>query len=141
MDDTDPNLQFYSGLKALAAAAFPKRCRNCGKVYATVQHFLDESNAVRPHSTGLKQSYDEHDVPLVELYRNCPCGSTLMDVFANRRDASPAGAQRRQLFDTSVNYLVQRGVSAQQARQCLLRLLRGEANAADMALLLREKLS
>jgi hypothetical protein len=139
MDDKCKDAYFYAGLKALSELAFPKRCRNCGRVYETVQQFLDESNAVWADATGLKQGYDDDDVALVELYRNCACGSTLMDFFANRRDTSITGQQRRQLFNTSISYLVNRGLSLPQARQCLLRLLRGEASKADLAMLLRDK--
>jgi hypothetical protein len=64
-----------------------------------------------------------------------------MDLFSNRRDTSLTGEQRRQLFDTSISYLVNRGLSVPQARQCLLRLLRGEASDADMAMLLGDKLT
>lgn len=57
---------------------------------------------------------------------------------AGRRDTSLTGKQRRQLFDTSTAYLVNRALSVPLARQCLLRLLRGEASDADMAMLLRD---
>jgi hypothetical protein len=134
MGDKEKDANFYADLTALAKSAFPKRCRTCGRVYETVQQFIDESRVV------LKQGYDEDDTVLVELYRNCTCGSTLMDVFANRRDPSVTGQQRRQLFDTSIAYLIKRGLSATQARQCLLRILRGEATDADMAMLSRDKL-
>jgi hypothetical protein len=130
---------FYAGLKALSESVFPKRCRNCRRVYETVRQFLDESHAVRADATGLKQGYDDDDVGLVELYRNCACGSTLMDMFANRRDTSMTGQQRLQLFDTSIGYLVNRGLSLPLARQCLLRLLRGEVSDTDMAILLSDK--
>jgi hypothetical protein len=141
MDDESKDAHFYADLKALAKSAFPKRCRNCGRVYETAQQFIDESRAVRPNATGLKQGYGDDDMALVELYRNCTCGSTLMDLFSNRRDTSLTGEQRRQLFDTSISYLVNRGLSVPQARQCLLRLLRGEASDADMAMLLGDKLT
>jgi hypothetical protein len=141
MGDKEKDANFYADLTALAKSAFPKRCRTCGRVYETVQQFIDESRVVRANSTGLKQGYDEDDTVLVELYRNCTCGSTLMDVFANRRDPSVTGQQRRQLFDTSIAYLIKRGLSAKQARQCLLRILRGEATDADMAMLSRDKLA
>lgn len=139
MDDQDKDVNFYVGLTALAKCSFPKRCRTCGRVYETVQQFIDESRTIGTDSTGLKQGYDDDDVVLVELYRNCKCGSTLMDMFANRRDTSLTGEERRQLFDTSIGYLVNRGLSVTQARQCLLRLLRGEESDADMAMLLRDK--
>jgi hypothetical protein len=139
MDDNGKDAHFYVGLKALVESAFPKHCGNCGRVYESVEQFIDESRALRANVTGLKQGYDDDDVALVELYRNCTCGSTLMDMFANRRDTSRTGEQRRQLFDSSIGYLKNRGMSLPQARQCLLRLLRGEASDADMAMLLRDK--
>ncbi|MCK9987662.1 MAG: hypothetical protein AzoDbin1_04134, partial [Azoarcus sp.] len=35
---------------------------------------------------------------IVELFRNCVCGSTLMDCFRDRRDTSEAGLRRRARF-------------------------------------------
>lgn len=135
MAEVDQERMFYVGLKALAASAFPKHCRNCGRIYHTADQFISESRALRAGVTGLKQSFDDNDMTIVEVYRNCLCGSTLMDIFTDRRDSSEQGHQRRELFNTARSYLMGRGMSPEEARLCLLRLLRGEASAADLAAL------
>lgn len=131
---------FFVGLKALAEAAFPKCCNNCGRVFETAQQFIAESQALRVGVTGLKQGCDEDERPIVEVYRNCPCGSTLMDLFSNRRDTSEEGAQRRQLFNTAKSHLISRGLSPTEARLCLVRLLLGDATEADIAAFCRNRL-
>lgn len=140
MEEAAKDQLFFVGLKALAEAAFPKRCNSCGRVFETAQQFITESKALRVGVTGLKQGYDDDERPIVEVYRNCPCGSTLMDLFSNRRDTSEEGGQRRQLFNTAKSYLISRGLSPSEARLCLIRLLRGDASDADMAMFSRNKL-
>jgi hypothetical protein len=60
---------------------------------------------------------------MVELYRNCVCGSTLMDLFSDRRDNSPRGLERRQRFEKILGLLGTRGMAAEQARRELLSLM------------------
>jgi hypothetical protein len=108
-------------LRALAEAAFPKHCRNCGKVYPTADDFLQQTRG-----TGFKQSMDDDDATIVEVYRNCSCGSTLMDFFSNRRDDSADGDHRRMLFNKLLPHLEQKGMSRAEARAYILRQLRGE---------------
>jgi hypothetical protein len=108
-------------LRALVEASFPKRCRNCGKVYPTAADFLEQTRG-----TGLKQSLDDDDRTIVEVYRNCACGSTLMDFFSNRRDESPHGDRRRSLFNQKLAQLERTGMSRAEARDYLLKLLRGQ---------------
>ncbi|MEW5889084.1 MAG: oxidoreductase [Pseudomonadota bacterium] len=116
----------YAGLQALAASAFPKRCGNCGRVFATPREFLEETRRVSSGASGLKQSVDDDGRPVVELYRNCPCGSTLLDFFNDRRDVSEAGLERRRRFGELLDYLTAQGVERGLARRELLRVLRGE---------------
>lgn len=123
MTEAAPDLSFFSGLTALAAAACPKRCNSCGRVYATAEQFITESEALLAGVTGLKQAYDD-DQPIVEVYRNCHCGSTLMDLSSNRRDTSELGDQRRKLFNTTLTYLVGGGgLSPLEAREADMREL------------------
>ena len=115
----------FHGLQALADAAFPKKCPACGRVYHTVEEFIARTKAAG-HPTGLRQAYDDDDRPIVELYRNCVCGSTLMDFFGDRRDTSPAGLRRRQRFGELMDFLVANGVAPEAARAELLKVMRGE---------------
>jgi hypothetical protein len=116
----------YLGLKSLSDQAFPKRCPRCGRHFATAAEFIHCTQMVRTGESGLKSVRDESDRPMVELFRNCPCGSTLMDRFDDRRDLSDPGLRRRKLFGQLLQLLENRGMSAELARVELLKLLRGE---------------
>jgi len=116
----------FAGLKALAESAFPKHCRNCGHIFESAEQFLRETREIRAGQSGLKQSWDDSDAPIIELYRNCSCGSTLMDFFSDRRDLSQAGLQRREKFAKLVDQLIAHGWSREIARTELLKILRGE---------------
>jgi len=123
------NNDFLDGLRALSEAAFPKRCKNCGKIYDTADDFLRQTLATRRDHSGLKQSHDDDEIAIVEVYRNCMCGSTLMDFFSDRRDVSDAGEHRRKLFGDLQRQLEQKGMTAGEARAHILNLLRGAADA------------
>ncbi|WP_332860143.1 hypothetical protein [Janthinobacterium svalbardensis] len=117
---------FFEGLRALAEAAFPKHCACCGRVFATADEFIGQTRAMRQNISGLKQSFDDNNVAIVEVYRNCLCGSTLMDFFSDRRDTSEASRQRRQLFEQLLPLLQEKGMEPAAARAYLLQVARGE---------------
>lgn len=126
--DAFKDKDLFAGLKALAESAFPKRCRNCGRVFETAEQFLYETKHIDQSRSGLKQSRDDNDATIVEVYRNCLCGSTLMDFFSDRRDLSEVGLRRRDKFNKLIEQLVARGWSQQLARSELLKILRGEGS-------------
>lgn len=115
----------FRGLKALSASSFPKRCTMCGQTYASVQEFIQKSESINGQ-TGLKKSQDDDDRDIVQLFRNCTCGSTLMDCFNDRRDTSRSGQKRRILFGQLMDMLTTKGLSAAVARKELIDLLRGQ---------------
>lgn len=117
---------FFHDLRALAESAFPKHCPSCGRRFATAGEFLQATMPISAAKSGLKQAYDEDDRPIVELFRNCPCGSTLMDYFTDRRDQSEAGVRRRKRFGALLDFLVSQGVERQLARVELIKVLRGQ---------------
>ncbi|MBT8339511.1 MAG: oxidoreductase [Desulfatitalea sp.] len=121
-NDTD----IYKGLRALSEASFPRQCTTCGKRFETVEAFIRATQTVREGNSGLKSALSETDAPIVELFRNCTCGSTLMDCFNDRRDMSPAGLKRRALFDQLLNLITSKGVKRSLARTELLKVLNGE---------------
>ena len=123
---------FFEGLQALAASAFPKHCSYCGRVFDTAADFMQQTQSVRQDITGLKQSFDDDSVAIVEAYRTCVCGSTLMDFFSDRRDVSDAGSRRRELFDKLLPHLEEKGMDRIAARTHLLRLLRGQQNSSNI---------
>ena len=131
MDDISKGGSFFEGLKALAESAFPKHCTNCGRKFETADQFIAETKTIREGITGLKQSVDDDDMTIVEVYRNCPCGSTLMDFFSNRRDISDVGNSRRSLFNKLLPHLESKGLRRTECRAYLLRVLRGLTTDAD----------
>lgn len=116
---------FFRNLIAITDAAFPKHCKTCGMVYNGPEDFITKTDSLSGKS-GLKSSYDESDQPIVELYRNCVCGSTLMDFFSDRRDNSDKGAKRRQLFEKLLQTLETHNVQRAIGRLELLKILHGE---------------
>ncbi len=117
----------YNGLQALSNLSFPKFCATCGKRYETAEEFITQTEALRK-SSGLKEDLDDDDQIIVELFRNCTCGSTLMDEFNNRRDLSVGGLKRREKFGELMDRLVKAGFEAQTARGELLKVMRGEGS-------------
>lgn len=131
------NRDLFAGLRELAESAFPKRCRGCGRVYASAAEFIAATHALRPNCSGLKQGCDDDEHLVVELFRNCECGSTLMETFNDRRDLSEAGSKRRRRFEEIFTYLVGRGIAADIAHNELLKLMHGQAN--DVLPLIKQK--
>ena len=114
--------QLFDGLTALYNASFPKKCANCGRVYHTAEEYALETEDVHGKS-GLKSSWDDDDRPIVELFRNCHCGSTLMDCFADRR--SPGAQKRREVFGKVMDTLESKGMDRDTAREELLKVMKG----------------
>lgn len=120
-------VELYKSLQALSDMAFPKVCATCGKRYESVDDFVAQTKAIRGAS-GLKQDMDDDDQVIVSLFRNCTCGSTLMDEFNNRRDLTKAGIQRREKFGELLDRLVESGVESETARSELLKVLQGKGS-------------
>jgi hypothetical protein len=117
----------YDGLQALANSAFPKKCNTCGRTFENAEEFVLETEKLRPSVSGLKQSMDDDGSMIVELFRNCTCGSTLMDTFNDRRDLSSKGEKRRKRFAELQTFLVEKhDVDNIVARNELLKVMRGE---------------
>lgn len=116
--------EIYAGLQAFSSNSFPKRCPRCSRRFETLDQFLSETEGLG-YSTGLRESSAEDDRTVVELFRNCPCGSTLMEVFGDRRDMSEAGIRRREKFRELLQILVAEGMEEALARSELLKVLRG----------------
>ena len=120
------SVKFFDGLKSIVESAFPKKCPMCGKTYNNEQDFINDTSKIN-NQTGLKQSYDDDDLPIVELYRNCSCGSTLMNFFGDRRDNNEEGELRRTKFGELLDYLVNSvELEPNEARTELLKAIRGE---------------
>ncbi|MFZ1983235.1 MAG: hypothetical protein WAU91_02410 [Desulfatitalea sp.] len=130
MNESEKSPENHSGLKAVSDHSFPKRCAHCGRHYQSAEELIQATQAVRDGGSGLKSTRDELDRPQVELFRNCACGSTLMDRFDDRRDWSQPGLRRRQIFGQLLQMLINKGMAAELAQAELLKVLRGEPSAA-----------
>ena len=89
------NANDLSDLKTLSQALFPKHCQCCGRIYHTPQEFFEQTRPLQNHASGLKEDEGDDGQPIVDVFRNCVCGSTLMSEFQSRRDESPEGQRRR----------------------------------------------
>ena len=117
----------YSELQALSNMSFPKVCATCGKRYENVKQFVSQTEAISELS-GLKEDLDDDDKVIVKLFRNCTCGSTLMDAFNNRRNLSAVGTKRREKFEEVLDRLVKAGSETETARVELLKVIRGKGS-------------
>ena len=120
----DPDL--FTGLKALVNSSFPKRCSCCGRVYESAEEFFRETQKVREGRNDLKPATEEDGTRILEVFRNCVCGSTMMEFFGDRRDTSAAGEERRKRFGVLLDQLAERGVDRAVGKQELLKLVRGQ---------------
>ena len=118
--------ELFAGLRELAESAFPKQCRNCGREYATAQEFITATQPLSADRSGLKSSLDDDGEVILELFRNCVCGSTMMDNFNDRRDTSETGARKRQRFSELHTHLVNQGVEPTLATLELRKVARGQ---------------
>lgn len=122
---SETNYQLFLDLQALSDTAFPKQCRTCGRIYRSPDDFFRQCSPPT-RGSGLKASFDDDDQDIVELYRNCVCGSTLMDLFQNRRDTTALGVERRVRFSRLMVMLQQKGLSPELARFELQKVINGE---------------
>lgn len=123
MDDEVNVDILFSGLTALSAASFPKRCPTCKIKYETSEDYVKLTQSIHGKS-GLKASEDDDGSPILELFRNCHCGSTLLDFFKDRRDTE----EQRQLFGDLLERLCERGMDRSVARQELLKVRSGQTS-------------
>jgi hypothetical protein len=109
----------------LQVEAFPKQCRNCGRVYADEQQFLAETTPAAHVFSDIRSvpGHASDSSVYLEVFRNCACGSTLMELFHSRRDLSEQGLTRRQLFDSMLTILREAGHDCQEALAILLQQL------------------
>lgn len=113
----------FSGLTALSASSFPKQCPTCLRKYETAEDYVRLTLSIKGNS-GLKASEDDDGSPILELFRNCHCGSTLLDFFKDRRDPP----EQRQLFGDLLEHLCERGIDRSIARQELLKVRSGQTS-------------
>lgn len=125
MSEYDDKNELFFGLKALSESNFPKRCACCGAVFKNSEDFFTQTKEIS-NKSGLKNTEDDNGHTIVEVFRNCHCGSTLMDEFQNRRDESETGIIRREKFDKILVILMNKGIPKEKGRLEILGFMRGE---------------
>lgn len=125
MPPENDNTELFTGLSELAESSFPKTCNTCGRVFETAKQFLKETEDLPSSRSPLKQAVEVDGTTLVEVFRNCPCGSTLMDEFNCRRDLSEKGLKRREIFSRMHDILTKKGINADVAKTELLKVANG----------------
>lgn len=123
MHNTD---EYFQGLSALFESSFPKTCSVCGKVYKNSDQFLSETQNMPNGRSSLKEAIEDNGTTIVEVFRNCACGSTLMDEFSSRRDNSSRGQKKRQQFDKLLNILQQQGIPTEIGRREIINFINGQ---------------
>lgn len=118
--------EYFQGLSALFESSFPKKCAACGKVYETSEQFLRETQNMPNGRSSLKEAIEDNGTAIVEVFRNCACGSTLMDEFHSRRDDSIQGKNKRMQFDKLLNILREQSISTELGRSEILKFIHGQ---------------
>ncbi|MBE2203397.1 MAG: polysaccharide biosynthesis tyrosine autokinase [Chthoniobacterales bacterium] len=111
-----PFLSPLAGLEpsALVAADSGIACPACGKSYASLSACLNET--VDQGGTAVGE--------VRNMKRKCSCGHVFVPTHDERRDATPEGNARRQIFGELVALLEASGLVHEQARQQLLLTLK-----------------
>lgn len=127
---------YLNGLTALVESSFPRQCTCCGKLYQSAEQFLSETHSQPSGRSSLKEALEEDGTVIVEVFRNCSCGSTLMDEFSSRRDDTEQGKKRRDTFTKLMDVLQERSISQEVARAEIIKILQGKHS--DLLDLLRK---
>ncbi|OQW78627.1 MAG: hypothetical protein BVN35_02915 [Proteobacteria bacterium ST_bin11] len=122
------DIQDFDGLRALLDSTFPKTCGSCGYVYISAEQFFIETQDMPRGRSSLRSAIEDDGLILVEVFRNCRCGSTLMDEFGCRRNQSENGLKQRLAFETMLRALQARNISKDAARLEIVRFLQGQPN-------------
>ncbi len=111
-------------LKEIAEISFPKECTSCGARYESLEDFLEQTDSI-PNAQGLFDKLILEDMSVIDIIRNCHCGSTLMVAFSERRDKTAHGLRRRELFGHLLERLLEVGIEEPAARTALLKVVHG----------------
>ncbi len=125
--EKDLRKKIYEGLKALNKDMFPKVCGTCGEVFHSADDYVRKTRRLFRASGFQHRRLQEGG--LLELYRNCRCGSTLLALFENRRDTTEMGQRRREQFQRILDQMVSMGWDRSIAREEVDRILSGQSSS------------
>ncbi len=117
--------KFYSGLKEFDSFSYPKVCSKCGRSFDSFEEFLEETENVGNHQSGLSE-FDIGEKVTVGLFRNCVCHTTLFSEFSNRRDESDNGKQKRDEFKKLLQILEKEGLDKETGTMELRKIVNGK---------------
>jgi len=117
--------KLFRGLRAIEETMFPKRCASCGRVYKTLDDFLEQTHDL-DGSSGVVNMGAHPRAATVGVFRNCVCRSTLLVPCKDRRGRTPHQLKRRRIFGHLLDTLETSGWKRGEARHELLKLMRGE---------------
>jgi hypothetical protein len=124
LDNT--NSELFNGLHELVASSFPKSCSNCGRLFVSAEQFLSETQDFDLSNSDLKESVSQDGFNLAEAFRKCPCGSTLVEEFGDRRVQTEKGKKRRKTFGRMLAILEKKGVDSNVAKSELIKATHGK---------------
>jgi len=122
MDKTE---HYFNDLTVLIESAFPKTCNMRGKIYQTAEQFLHDTQNMPNKRSSLKEAIEEDGTTILEVFRNCSCGSTLMDEFNCRRDMSDKGSKHRNEFNRLLAISQNQNIPLDIARSEIIKWLKG----------------
>lgn len=103
--------------------SFPRQCGDCGRHFATLAEFLDETTPC-PDAPSPTESTDDDGAHFVDVKRRCTCGARLLERCADRRDASDGGRATRRRFGRAVDEMASAGPVKRSTLQFLRDMIR-----------------
>lgn len=86
MKPDQSNEALAQGIRVLIESSFPKICSNCGRLFVSAEQFLSETKDLPITHANLIDVVEASGNSLVDVFRNCDCGSVLMTEFSERRN-------------------------------------------------------
>ncbi|MGD9873370.1 MAG: hypothetical protein AB7T27_03775 [Kiritimatiellia bacterium] len=124
-------------LKYFLDEEFPKSC-DCGEVYYSMEDFIERTREVPlAEVSGTGQQGSGVQGLAVNIVRQCRCGVRMVIDFSSRRDRSPKGNERRQMFGDLLTFFTNAGMPPATARDELLKVVHGQ-QSSDLIKILRE---
>jgi hypothetical protein len=125
LDENALSGEWFRGIMSLGEYGLPAVCPGCGKIYHTLSEILRRSEQGL-HDSGMLQAVGEDNQPLVGFYSLCECGKRIKVFVRDRRDRSAEGLLWRETFGELLEAFRGVGIPTQEARQELLKALRGK---------------
>ncbi len=117
--------EFNRSLNELIKSLFPYTCKHCGAEFNNAIDFVEKTSSSQTQSNHVTTRESDS----LSVKRICPCGKEVEVGVEDRRDDSIVGTMRRKQFDVLMHIAGHMGLSRDDARSELLRVLHGEESA------------